>query len=282
MWAECVMAAVAAVDVRLADAGLDDLERHARLSGIVPDIEHGLDLRPGDAAKYIAKLGWELVGSQSKKGRASRTPWDLLADSKRGDAAAGDLWREWSKTMHGQRGLTWSRGLRPAEAVEDAVLAAHEEAPPVLAIAASDYEVARRSGLAWWLGAYLADDMPGAEAWMLEQGMAAPIQRTERRTPKEEPTELERAARRLWYREQLSARMATYGEARTLLWGSSRLRGPERTKAIRLQVAHEEFVKLKRGDWLPASVKKRENSTEYDYLDELSEMTHGEYVIGYI
>jgi len=67
------------------------------------------------AGSYIAKWGAaeELALSRHKKGRAGRTPAQLLAAScDDEDRAAGRLWAEYAQVFHGRRQLVWSRGLK--------------------------------------------------------------------------------------------------------------------------------------------------------------------------
>lgn len=64
---------------------------------------------------YIAKWGAaeELALKDRKRGRAGRTPAELLADScDFGDTRAGLLWSEYAGVFQGRRQLVWSRGLK--------------------------------------------------------------------------------------------------------------------------------------------------------------------------
>ncbi|WP_333696851.1 protein rep [Phaeobacter italicus] len=76
----------------------------------------GWDIRSGDeAGRYVAKWGAaeELALKDRKKGRAGRTPAQLLAAScDEGDRRAGYLWAEYARVFHGRRQLVWSRGLK--------------------------------------------------------------------------------------------------------------------------------------------------------------------------
>jgi hypothetical protein len=76
----------------------------------------GWDIRSADeTGRYVAKWGAaeELTLSAKKKGRAGRTPAQLLAaSSDDGDRKAGYLWSEYAKVFHGRRQLVWSRGLK--------------------------------------------------------------------------------------------------------------------------------------------------------------------------
>jgi hypothetical protein len=81
-----------------------------------PTAEHGVTIVDSHRDDYLAKLGLadELVMGATKNARAgSRTSLQVLADfAETGDAAALELWQEWTLAMHGARQLTWSRGLR--------------------------------------------------------------------------------------------------------------------------------------------------------------------------
>jgi hypothetical protein len=61
--------------------------------------------------KYGVGLASEITSSNTKTGQ-SRSPWDLLEDSKNGDAAATELYLEYTESMHGQRQLYYSPGLK--------------------------------------------------------------------------------------------------------------------------------------------------------------------------
>lgn len=101
---------------------------------------YAFDVQGGDyAAEYVAKFGhepseksktitdshWgashELTKSHAKVGRRlnGRTPFTLLRDYSEGDAAAGELFIEYSKQFKGKRQLFWSRGLREALALPE-------------------------------------------------------------------------------------------------------------------------------------------------------------------
>lgn len=76
----------------------------------------GWDAREADeTGRYIAKWGAaeELTLSGYKKGRAGRTPAQLLAAScDDRDNRAGYLWAEYATVFHGTRQLVWSPGLK--------------------------------------------------------------------------------------------------------------------------------------------------------------------------
>lgn len=74
-----------------------------------------------EAGAYVAKWGAaeELALSGEKKGRAGRTPAQLLAAScDDGDDRAGQLWREYAKAFTGRRQLVWSRGLKAMAGID--------------------------------------------------------------------------------------------------------------------------------------------------------------------
>lgn len=62
------------------------------------------------AGKSLAR---EATLGQLKKGRlAGRSPFQILADTKNGEARDFALWHEWIRGSHGRRQLTWSSDLR--------------------------------------------------------------------------------------------------------------------------------------------------------------------------
>jgi len=73
-----------------------------------------LDFRQATTSDYVTKWGAdrELVKGQEKLGNGSRSPWQLLDDSQKGDLQAGELFKEYGKTFKGSRQLTWSKGLK--------------------------------------------------------------------------------------------------------------------------------------------------------------------------
>lgn len=62
---------------------------------------------------YISKLGLELADPGTKRGRAGRTPIQLLSDGIDGEARALALYGDYERIMKGRRDLTWSRDLQP-------------------------------------------------------------------------------------------------------------------------------------------------------------------------
>jgi len=108
--------------------GLGDPSKHGDM------LAHGFDLQGGDyAAEYVAKFGrqptldgWgvsdELTRSHSKTGtRAGHlTPFALLLAYHKGDAGAGDLFREYARNFEGQRMLYWSKLLKVQLGLVDA------------------------------------------------------------------------------------------------------------------------------------------------------------------
>ena len=85
----------------------------------VPSLEHGLDLRPCTASRYISKLGLELTDAAAVKGRA---PLALL------EAGELSLYLELMHARTRARDITFSRGLAdlraslPASELEPAQL----------------------------------------------------------------------------------------------------------------------------------------------------------------
>lgn len=116
--------------------------------------EHGFDLVDDTqkVADYIAKYGhepkWqsadELARWHTKIGRGRGewehfTPWQLLEFSYNGDAAAGDLFREYARVFYRRRQVVWSDGLRDAlglgEELSDEEAAQKEmDAPELLSV----------------------------------------------------------------------------------------------------------------------------------------------------
>ena len=84
------------------------------------------------AGKYIAKWGVaeELALSGKKKGRAGRTPFQLLADyANNDDYKAGHLFKEYSIAFKGKNQLVWSPGLKSLAKIQemnDEKIAAYE------------------------------------------------------------------------------------------------------------------------------------------------------------
>lgn len=120
---------------------------------------------------YLAKLplAWELTASQTKAAaRGSRTMWEVLRDcAEFGRKRDRDLWRAWTRTMHGKNSLVWSKGLKalllddPDDYQTDEAIAADADAPnPRHEIA---IEVGRIPGVVW---DHIAHD-PGAQAAIL-------------------------------------------------------------------------------------------------------------------
>jgi len=67
------------------------------------------------AGDYVGKFGAaeELALGHVKQGRAgSRSPWQLLADARDGDAQSAVLFRVYSLAFKGRRQLVWSPGLK--------------------------------------------------------------------------------------------------------------------------------------------------------------------------
>lgn len=91
-------------------AGLGEPNRKAGVS-----IQEGLS-----AAEYISKFGhdqkWgvasELTRSQAKKGKKSKTPWDLLRFYSDGEKSYGHLFKEYAHAFFGARQVFWSKGFK--------------------------------------------------------------------------------------------------------------------------------------------------------------------------
>lgn len=74
------------------------------------------------AGNYFGKWGAaeELALTGSKKGRAGRTPQQLLADScDQVDRLAGSLWVEFSRCFKGRNQLSWSVGLKNLVGIDE-------------------------------------------------------------------------------------------------------------------------------------------------------------------
>lgn len=90
-----------------------------------PSYKHGIDIRTHDSlAEYLSKTGWsissELTKAHIKKGKSSRTPFQLLHDyTYKNDKRAGALFVEYANVIKGYMHLTWSRGLKKRFLVED-------------------------------------------------------------------------------------------------------------------------------------------------------------------
>lgn len=91
-----------------------------------PNREHGLQVQNGDfAAEYIAKWGhepesnWgvdsELTKAHIKNSKKGYTPWQLIRLYRdTGDERLIPIIQEYAHTMHNQRQLMWSKGLKKA------------------------------------------------------------------------------------------------------------------------------------------------------------------------
>jgi len=76
------------------------------------------------AGAYVTKWGseWEMLGAQGKTGKnGNKTPWQLLHEAADGDQPAGELFVRYSKGMKGARQLTYSKGLRQAYKLAEAL-----------------------------------------------------------------------------------------------------------------------------------------------------------------
>lgn len=118
----------------------------------------GLDVRmatltPGGYGlhEYFVKLAHEVTGGQAKLARGGgRTPFQILADTLATVRETGDVsdWREWEKSSHGRRQITWSQGLREwahlgDEASDDEVAAEQLEGDELVFIDAESWRALR-------------------------------------------------------------------------------------------------------------------------------------------
>jgi len=97
-------------------------QRACRAVGLGEPNEHGVRISgAAQASEYLVKQGqeWELVNGIDKRSKVSRSPFELLADSADGDAAAGIRFVEYVKAFHGSRQLVWSRGCKVEFGVSD-------------------------------------------------------------------------------------------------------------------------------------------------------------------
>ncbi|MCA1775524.1 MAG: protein rep [Loktanella sp.] len=94
---------------------------------------HAWQVQPASAAgDYVAKFGAaeELTLGDKKAGRSgSRTPWQLLADARDGDARAGRLFQDYAAAFKGKRQLVWSHGLKSQAGIAEALEEGAEEKP---------------------------------------------------------------------------------------------------------------------------------------------------------
>lgn len=93
----------AAFDVRASDSDIADyVNKYGRMPKLV---------RRGGKMKWT--VSDELTKSVVKRARGEgRTQWQLLGDYALGDAAAGELFKEYAAAVKGTNLLRWSRGLR--------------------------------------------------------------------------------------------------------------------------------------------------------------------------
>ena len=85
--------------------------RHGRPASL----DHGLDIRGGDAAgSYLAKLGNEVALAVRKLGRGGDRfgIWQLLELSRQGHAWAGHAFRTYAESLKHKQQLRWSNGLK--------------------------------------------------------------------------------------------------------------------------------------------------------------------------
>lgn len=92
---------------------------------------HAFDVQGAAAVRnYLTKwgAGEELTLGHAKTGRpGQRTPWQLLRDSRNGDAGAGELWLEFVRVIKGTHQLRMTPGIR---ALIEEELARLQEARP--------------------------------------------------------------------------------------------------------------------------------------------------------
>lgn len=78
--------------------------------------DHAFDVQGAAAVRnYLTKWGTgeELTLGHAKTGRpGQRTPWQLLRDSRNGDAEAGELWLEFVRVIKGTHQLRMTPGIR--------------------------------------------------------------------------------------------------------------------------------------------------------------------------
>lgn len=124
------------------------------------------------ACSYVTKFGAaeELALSTMKKGRqGGRTPFQLLADSRDGDAQASALWLEYGRAFKGRNQLVWSKGLKDAcglNEADDDVDVANSATTAVVREWASGSErwrEARRRRISIVLAAIEGSDLDAAE-----------------------------------------------------------------------------------------------------------------------
>lgn len=124
-----------------------------RKCGLSADEAHGIHVSDceASAAAYVAKWGHERAWDESheltkwtvKRGRgSSRTPFDLLALSADGDAAAGALFALYADAFHGRRQVQYSGGLSALllgedEASDEALIDEADAVAQVLALVRS-------------------------------------------------------------------------------------------------------------------------------------------------
>lgn len=87
-----------------------------------PTRRRGVDVQPvrtlGELGGYLAgldgtRVDLELARGDLKRGKRSRSPWQILGDvAKWGDHADLSLWWEYENASHGKNAITWSHGLK--------------------------------------------------------------------------------------------------------------------------------------------------------------------------
>jgi hypothetical protein len=95
--------------------------------GIKASYDHGLDVKFKElegseaAGSYIAKWGYELAYSTTKKGKTgSRCPWEILESlTDKWNLLDFRLFQEYSEVFKGRSQLYWSRGLKDRFGIDD-------------------------------------------------------------------------------------------------------------------------------------------------------------------
>lgn len=150
----------------LRDAEFSVWEKQAVKRGLGAPMKRFYDVRLADLSESLTdymvktgsefnseearKLAFELQGATVKRGRGSRTPWEILLDVvASGDAADLALWEEYEKATKGRRALVWSDGLKAmvgVDEVSDEEIAEEEEGSEEQNILTLVWETAREHG----------------------------------------------------------------------------------------------------------------------------------------
>lgn len=85
----------------------------------MPSYARGVDLRRCKKDDYLAKLGLELVQSETKRARrGGLTPWAIARAAAAGDHDAIVRWDRYCKGMRGEHQLSWSHELRKVAGIK--------------------------------------------------------------------------------------------------------------------------------------------------------------------